>query len=286
MILNCKDIRDKEIEKIKKEEDLKGCKVEFIQVGENQASDVYVKNKIKLCEELGLEVIHTKFIGSISEDLLVEYIKNVNTNNKIHGVMVQLPLPDHINEEKIINSISPLKDIDGFTYINKGKLMVGDETGIIPCTPAGIMDIIDYIGEDVKGKEITIVGRSNIVGKPLAQLLINRGATVTVCNSSTPKNTLAKHIANSDIFISAIGQANYFDVGFFRTYLDCGMMTRIAVDVGINRDENGKLCGDISRNMYNEFEVITPVPGGVGIMTVLNVIKNTIKCYKLQRELK
>lgn len=285
MVLNCKEIREKEIEKIKREEDLTGCKVEFIQVGNNQASDVYVRNKIKLCEEVGIQVVHTRFDENIPECYLIEYILKVNKLDSIHGVMVQLPLPKHIDEEKVINSINPVKDLDGFTHVNKGKLMVGDETAMVACTPAGIMDILDYIGSDVKGKNITIVGRSNIVGKPLAQLLINRGATVTVCNSSTPKKVVATNIACSEIFISAIGIANYFNKEFFDEQLILGsesMLTKVAIDVGINRDENNKLCGDISKNLYDKFEVITPVPGGVGIMTVLNVIKNVIRCYKLQ----
>lgn len=285
MILNCKEIREKEIEKIKREEDLTGCKVEFIQVGDNQASDVYVRNKIKLCEEVGIQVIHTRFDENIPECYLVEYISKVNKSDSIHGVMVQLPLPKHIDEEKVINSINPVKDLDGFTHVNKGKLMVGDETAIVACTPAGIMDILDYIGEDVKGKNVVIVGRSNIVGKPLAQLLINKGATVTVCNSSTPKKVVATNIACSEIFISAIGIANYFNKEFFDEQLILGsesMLTKVAIDVGINRDENNKLCGDISKDLYDKFEIVTPVPGGVGIMTVLNVIKNIIRCYKIQ----
>lgn len=285
MILNCRDIRGKEIERIKMEEDLTGCKAVFVQVGENSASDIYVRNKINLCTEVGIDVKHIQFDESISEQELVNFIETINIDKSICGVMVQLPLPKHINEDTIINTISPTKDLDGFTHVNKGKLMVGDETAIVACTPAGIMDIIDYIGEDVKGKDVVIVGRSNIVGKPLAQLLINRGATVTVCNSSTPKPVLALNIACSDIFISAIGKANYFNKEFFNEmpfgteYAKMG----IAIDVGINRDENGKLCGDISRDLYDEFEVITPVPNGVGVMTVLNVIKNIIKCYKNQK---
>lgn len=285
MILNCKDIRGKEIERIKMEEDLTGCKAVFVQVGENPASDVYVRNKIKLCEEVGIDVKHIHFSEAISEQELVDFIVTMNLDDSIHGIMVQLPLPKHINEDRIINVISPLKDLDGFTHVNKGKLMVGDETAMVACTPAGIMDILDHIGEDVKGKNVVIVGRSNIVGKPLAQLLINRGATVTVCNSSTPKKVVATNIACSEIFISAIGIANYFNKEFFDEQLNLGsesMLAKVAIDVGINRDENNKLCGDISRDLYDKFEVITPVPGGVGIMTVLNVIKNIIRCYKLQ----
>ena len=286
MILNCKDIRGKEIERIKMEEDLTGCKAVFVQVGENPASDVYVRNKINLCTEVGIDVKHIHFSEAISEQELVDFIVTMNLDDSIHGIMVQLPLPKHINEDRIINVISPLKDLDGFTHVNKGKLMVGDETAMVACTPAGIMDILDHIGEDVKGKNVVIVGRSNIVGKPLAQLLINRGATVTVCNRSTSKYQLAGYLMSSDIFISAIGKANYFNKEFLQKHsylkLEEDFKYGIAIDVGINRDENGKLCGDISRDLYDKFEVITPVPGGVGIMTVLNVIKNIIRCYKLQ----
>ena len=281
MIINCKEIRDKEIAKIK-ETYKGGCKVAFIQVGKNEASNVYVRNKIKLCKEVGIEVEHIQFKEIISEGELINFIEFLNKQKEIHGIMVQLPLPRHIDEQAVINSIDAEKDIDGFTAINKGKLMIGDKDAIIPCTPKGIMTILEYQGIDLEGMNVVIVGRSNIAGKPLAQLMINKGATVTVCNSKTSKSYLIDSIYNSDIFISAIGQANYFNYNMLENYLG----HTIAIDVGINRDADGKLCGDIDKELYDEFKAVTSVPGGVGLITVLEVIKNSIECYKRHMEKK
>ena len=275
MIINCKEIREKEIAKIK-ETYKGGCKVAFIQVGDNPASNVYVRNKIKLCEEVGIEVEHIKLSYDIRPSVLERYIKLLNQDKDTHGIMVQLPLPPHLNEEAVINAIAPEKDIDGFTNVNKGKLMIGDKTAIIPCTPKGIMTILEHQGIDLNGKNVTIVGRSNIVGKPLAQLMINAGSTVTVCNSKTDRERLYHCISNSDVFISAIGQANYFTKDNFKCHT---LNHTIAIDVGINRDEEGKLCGDIDKELYEEFKDVTSVPGGVGIMTVLEVIRNSLECY-------
>ena len=276
MIINCKEIREKEIEKIK-ETYKGGCKVAFIQIGDNPASNVYVRNKIKLCEEVGIEVKHIQGDEETSEEALLYSIEKLNNDKNIHGIMVQLPLPAHIDEEQVINAIDPNKDIDGFTNINKGKLMIGDKSAIIPCTPKGIMTILEYKGIDLQGKNVVIVGRSNIVGKPLAQLMINEGATVTVCNSKTDRRKLINYISQSDIFISAIGIANYFNKKKFQYH---NLKSTIAIDVGINRDSEGKLCGDIDKKLYEEFEAVTSVPGGVGITTVLEVIKNSIECYR------
>lgn len=281
MIINCKEIRDKEIAKIK-ETYKGGCKVAFIQVGKNEASNVYVRNKIKLCREVGIEVEHIQFKEIISEGELINFIEFLNKQKEIHGIMVQLPLPRHIDEQAVINSIDAEKDIDGFTAINKGKLMIGDKDAIIPCTPKGIMTILEYQGIDLEGMNVVIVGRSNIVGKPLAQLMINKGATVTVCNSKTSKYLLKYLISTSDIFISAIGQANYFNCETLDVYLS----DTIAIDVGINRDNEGKLCGDIDKELYDEFKAVTSVPGGVGLITVLEVIRNSIECYKRHMEKK
>lgn len=281
MIINCKEIRDKEIAKIK-ETYKGGCKVAFIQVGKNEASNVYVRNKIKLCKEVGIEVEHIQFKEIISEGELINFIEFLNKQKEIHGIMVQLPLPRHIDEQAVINSIDADKDIDGFTAINKGKLMLDDESALISCTPKGIMTILEHQQIDLRGKNVVIVGRSNIVGKPLAQLMINAGVTVTVCNSRTDKRYLTDLIFNADIFISAIGQTNYFNEKFF---LDNSMLTEylcetIAIDVGINRDSEGKLCGDIDKELYDEFKAVTSVPGGVGLITVLEVIRNSIECYR------
>ena len=276
MIINCKEIREKEIEKIK-ETYKGGCKVAFIQIGDNPASNVYVRNKIKLCEEVGIEVKHIQGDEETSEEALLYSIEKLNNDKNIHGIMVQLPLPAHINEEQVINAIDPNKDIDGFTSANKGKLMIGDKTAILPCTPKGIMTVLEHQNIDLAGKNVVIVGRSNIVGKPLANLMINAGATVTVCNSKTDRRKLIYYISQSDIFISAIGIANYWNKKKFQYH---NLKSTIAIDVGINRDSEGKLCGDIDKKLYEEFEAVTSVPGGVGVMTVLEVIKNSIECYR------
>ena len=279
-IINCKEIREKELEKLK-EKDLSMCTVAFVQVGNNPASNVYVRNKIKLCEELGIEVIHYKLIEKIKEEDLLDVIDDLNNDDSITGIMVQLPLPDHIREEVVIDAIAPEKDIDGFTTVNKGKLMVGANDAIIPCTPKGILTILEHESVDLKGKNVVIVGRSNIVGKPLANLLINKGATVTVCNSNTSLYKIGYAIDTCDIFISAIGKANYWN-----SYRLDGSYLKdtIAIDVGINRDEEGKLCGDIDKSTYDMFKKVTSVPGGVGVMTVLEVIKNIVELYERNKD--
>ncbi len=278
-MIDCKKIREGIKEDLKKQ-DLSKIRGVFIQVGDNSASNVYVRNKCTLCNELGIKHTYLKLDENISEEEILNIIYKLNKTKCVTGIMVQLPLPKHISEKKVINSIDPSKDIDGFTNVNKGKLMIGDETGIIPCTPKGIMAILEYENINVEGKNVVIVGRSNIVGKPLAQLLINKGATVTVCNSKTDRRVLKQHIINSDIFVSAIGQSNYFDKDFFAECVVGDFSDIVAIDVGINRDENNKLCGDISKGIYGVFKNITPVPGGVGVMTVLELVRNLIKCGK------
>ncbi|MGL4573061.1 MAG: bifunctional 5,10-methylenetetrahydrofolate dehydrogenase/5,10-methenyltetrahydrofolate cyclohydrolase [Clostridium sp.] len=275
-LINCKAIRDKYIKNIKTM-NTEGGKVVFIQVGDNPASNTYVNNKLKLCKEVGIEAYHHKMFECTSEEDLLTTIEIFNKDKCVSGVMVQLPLPSHINENKVINAIDPAKDLDGFTDVNKGKLMINDESGIVPCTPAGIITMLEEENIDLNGKNVVIVGRSNIVGKPLSQLMINKGATVTVCNSRTDKKVLLNHIANADIFIPAIGQAEYFNEELLN---GIDLSKCIAVDVGINRNKDGKLCGDIARDMYSRFKAITPVPCGVGLLTQLYVVLNSIKCYK------
>lgn len=282
-IINCKAIRDKYIEDIKKK-DLKGCTVAFVQIGNNPASNIYVRNKIKLCEEVGINVEHHKFEEIISEKHILFFINELNNCKLINGIMVQLPLPKHIDENKIINSIDPNKDIDGFHIANKGKVVIDDKDGVIAATPKGIMTILKEEGIDLKGKNVVVVGRSNIVGKPLVSLLINAGATVTCCNSKTSIETLLDLITfNADVFISAIGQANYFNKKLFNKYgyfCETSLNCVIGIDVGINRDENGKLCGDIDKELYPYFKRITSVPGGVGLTTQLSVVSNIVELYE------
>lgn len=281
-IINCKAIRDKYIEEYK-QKDLTGCTVAFVQLGSISSSNIYVRNKKKLCEEVGIEVEHYHLSEDTKEEQLLATIDMLNKCSAITGIMVQLPLPSHIDENKVINAINPDKDIDGFHIHNKGKVVIGDESGIVAATPKGIMTILKEEEIDLKGKNVVIVGRSNIVGKPLVNLMINEGATVTCCNSKTDKELLALHAANSDVFISAIGQANYFNRDFFEQY---EMLDRryfrdtIAIDVGINRDEEGKLCGDIDRELYPYFKRITSVPGGVGLTTQLSVVSNIVELFE------
>ena len=280
-IINCKAIRDKYIEEIK-QKDLTGCTVAFVQVGENQASNVYVRNKKKLCEEVGIEVEHYHLSENTTEEQLLATIDMLNKCSVITGILVQLPLPSHIDENKVINAIDPNKDIDGFSDYHKGKLLNGDKDAMLPCTPKGIMTILKEEGIDLKGKNIVIVGRSNIVGKPLTAAMINEGATVTCCNSKTEREFLTDLIFSADIFISAIGKANYFKEKFF---LDNRMLPEyledtIAIDVGINKDENNKLCGDIDKELYPYFKKVTSVPGGVGVMTTLTVVSNIVELFE------
>lgn len=280
-IINCKAIRDKYIEEIK-QKDLTGCTVAFVQVGENQASNVYVRNKKKLCEEVGIEVEHYQLSENTTEEQLLATIDMLNRCSVITGILVQLPLPSHIDENKVINAIDPNKDIDGFSDYHKGKLLNGDKDAILPCTPKGIMTILKEEGIDLKGKNVVVVGRSNIVGKPLTAAMINDSATVTCCNSKTDREFLTDLIFSADIFISAIGKANYFNEKFF---LDNRMLPEyledtIAIDVGINKDENNKLCGDIDKELYPYFKKVTSVPGGVGLTTQMAVVSNIVELFE------
>lgn len=295
-IINCKAIRDKYIEEIK-QKDLTGCTVAFVQLGENPASNTYVRNKKKLCEEVGIEVELYHLSENITEEQLLATIDMLNKCSAITGVMVQLPLPKHIDENKVINAIDPNKDIDGFHVVNKGKVVIGDESGIIAATPKGIMTILKEEGIDLKGKNVVVVGRSNIVGKPLVSLLINEGCTVICCNSKTPMGYLKKYISDCDIFISAIGQANYWNLDKFNGTLEHRELLKkyapeeykdtfftgicpVAIDIGINRDENNKLCGDIDKELYPYFKKVTSVPGGVGVMTTLTVVSNIVELFE------
>ena len=275
-IINCKQIREDRIKELK-QKDLKGCTVAFVQVGDNPASNVYVKNKIKLCEEVGIEVEHYKLSENTTEEQLLTTIEMLNKCSIITGIMVQLPLPKHIDENKVINTIDPNKDIDGFHHMNKGKLMNGDEDAIIPCTPKGIMTILNKEGVDLKGKNVVVVGRSNIVGKPLVNLLINKGATVTCCNSKTSEGKMIVDIQDCDVLITAMDKPDYFNLNNLYGYC---LYDTIAIDVGIIRYEDGKLHGNISKSLYPYFKRVTSVPNGVGVTTVMSVIENIVELYE------
>lgn len=241
-----------------------------IMAGDNPASEIYVKNKIKACETAGIYSRTIKLDENVTEKDLIEEIEKLNKDDKIDGILVQLPLAAHIDELKIINAISPEKDVDGFHSVNLGKMIIGDKTGFLPCTPCGIMQLLDEYGIDPAGKDTVIIGRSNIVGKPAAILFIEKSATVQVCNTKT-KNIKEK-IRNADIVIAAAGVPNFIKGDDIKE-------GAVVIDVGINR-VNGKLCGDVDYEEVSEKAgYITPVPGGVGPMTIASLIKNTFKSY-------
>ena len=240
-------------------------------VGNNPASQVYVKNKIRACENVGFYSENIELDENISEKELLQEIDKLNKNNRIDGILVQLPLPAHINELKIIDSISPEKDVDGFHVSNIGKMVIGDETGFLSCTPYGIMQLLEEYKIEISGKDAVIIGRSNIVGKPMALMLIQKGATVQVCNSNT--KDLRKKLNEADIIIVAAGVPKLLKKEDVKE-------GAVVIDVGINRVD-GKICGDVDyEEVAEKTSYITPVPGGVGPMTIASLIKNTFKSYK------
>lgn len=240
-------------------------------VGENPASQVYVRNKTRACEKVGFYSETIKLEENISEDDLIKKIEELNEDDKIDGILVQLPLPKHIDELKVINSIKPEKDVDGFSNVNVGKMVIGDESGFLSCTPYGIMQLLEGYDIDVDGKDVVVVGRSNIVGKPMAMMLIQKGATVQVCNSRT--KDLSKKLKKADIIVVAVGVPRMIKA----TDVKEGV---VVIDVGINRVD-GKLCGDVDyEDVAQKASYITPVPGGVGPMTIASLIKNTFISYQ------
>ena len=246
-------------------------------VGDDPASRVYVNNKKKACEEVGFNSYEYALPAETTEAELLALVDKLNKDDKINGILVQLPVPKHINETAIINAISPDKDVDAFHPVNVGKIMIGDYA-FLPCTPAGVMELIDSTGVEIAGKSCVVIGRSNIVGKPMSMLLLHRSGTVTICHSKT-KN-LKEICANADILVAAVGRPNFVT----------GDMVKegaVVIDVGINRLENGKLCGDVN---YEEAEkkaaFITPVPGGVGPMTIAMLMKNTLTSAMIKNNIK
>jgi len=244
-------------------------------VGNNSASQTYVNNKTKTCERLGMYSVMVTLDENVSEDELLQNVAALNNDEKIHGILVQLPLPKHINEDRVISAISPLKDVDGFHPENVGKMMIGQQT-FIPCTPFGVMKLLEYSDIDVAGKHAVIIGRSNIVGKPMGQLLLQKDATVTYCHSKT--KDLRAMTKQADILVVALGRAKMIDASYIKD-------GAVVIDVGINRDENNKLCGDVDFESAKEVaSKITPVPGGVGPMTIAMLMENT--CLAAENTLK
>lgn len=252
----------------------KPCLVVII-VGENPASQVYVRNKVKAAAYTGMESKLIELPADITEAALLEQIAALNDDPLVDGILVQLPLPKHIDEEKVIDAIAREKDVDGFHPGNVAGLWLGKDC-IVPCTPAGIMRLIDSVGIELKGKQAVVVGRSNIVGKPVAKLLLDRHATVTIAHSRTAN--LAEVCRTADILVLAVGKAK----------LITGDMVKpgaVVIDVGMNRDEEGRLCGDVDfASAQPVASWITPVPGGVGPMTIAMLMKNTIECFLAREE--
>ncbi len=239
-------------------------------VGENPASQIYVQNKKLACEKVGIKSVSHELKEDVQEQELIQLINKLNSDKEIHGILVQLPLPAHIDENKIINAINPEKDVDGFHPLNIGKMMLGLKT-LLPCTPSGIIEILKRSSIQIEGKHVVMVGRSNIVGKPVAQLLLNKNATITICHSKT-KN-LKEITRQADILVVALGKAKFIKKDMIKDKV-------IIIDVGINRLENNKICGDVDfENVKNKASLITPVPGGVGPMTIAMLLKNTLEAY-------
>jgi methylenetetrahydrofolate dehydrogenase (NADP+)/methenyltetrahydrofolate cyclohydrolase len=237
-------------------------------VGDDPASQIYVRNKVKACAEAGLHSVLERYPASMTESELLARVRALNDDPAIHGILVQLPLPPHLAAQRVIESISPAKDVDGFHLASAGALMIG-QPGFRPCTPSGCMKMLESIGCEPRGKHAVIIGRSNIVGKPMAMLLLHASATVTICHSAT--RDLAHHTRQADILVAAVGRRNIVSAGMVKP-------GAIVIDVGMNRDDQGKLCGDVDFAGVREVAGwITPVPGGVGPMTITMLLVNTLE---------
>ncbi|MDX8291093.1 bifunctional methylenetetrahydrofolate dehydrogenase/methenyltetrahydrofolate cyclohydrolase FolD [Metabacillus indicus] len=259
-------------------EEVKGLKEQgitpgltIILVGDNPASLSYIKGKQKASEEIGVAFKLEHFSEKMTEEELLNVIETYNEDDSCHGILVQLPLPEHISEKAVIEKISPEKDVDGFHPLNVGQMMVGQDT-FLPCTPAGIVEMIKSAGIEISGKHVVVVGRSNIVGKPAGILLLNEHATVTYCHSRTPN--LKEMTRQADILIAAVGKANFITGDHLKE-------GAAVIDVGVNRLDTGKLCGDVVfEDAMNKASHITPVPGGVGPMTITMLAHNVVKSAK------
>ncbi|EAD3257311.1 bifunctional methylenetetrahydrofolate dehydrogenase/methenyltetrahydrofolate cyclohydrolase FolD [Listeria monocytogenes] len=267
-----KEIQEKvtrEVAELVKEGKKPGLAV--VLVGDNQASRTYVRNKQKRTEEAGMKSVLIELPENVTEEKLLSVVEELNEDKTIHGILVQLPLPEHISEEKVIDTISYDKDVDGFHPVNVGNLFIGKDS-FVPCTPAGIIELIKSTGTQIEGKRAVVIGRSNIVGKPVAQLLLNENATVTIAHSRT--KDLPQVAKEADILVVATGLAKFVK----KDYIKPGA---IVIDVGMDRDENNKLCGDVDfDDVVEKAGFITPVPGGVGPMTITMLLANTLKAAK------
>ena len=242
-------------------------------VGDNPASQVYVRNKHKACLEVGINSYEINLPAETTEEKLLSVIDELNFDSRVDGILVQLPLPKHIDEERVINRINPEKDVDAFSPSNVGRIMIGNYT-FLPCTPAGVMELLKHYNIAIEGKNCVVIGRSNIVGKPMAMLLLEKNGTVTVCHSRT--QNIVEICRSADIIVVAVGRAGFLTADMVKP-------GAVVIDVGINRGDDGKLCGDVA---FDEVEkvasYITPVPGGVGPMTITMLLKNTLSAAKNQ----
>lgn len=265
-----KDEVKKEVEELKTKGKVPSLAV--VLVGNDPASKVYVGNKKKACEYCGIKSLEYLLEESTSEQELLGLIDVLNKEPTVNGILVQLPLPSHINEQHIINAINPHKDVDAFHPVNVGKIMTGNPD-FLPCTPAGVMEILKKYNIETAGKDCVIIGRSNIVGKPMSMLMLAADSTVTVCHSKT--KDLKQKCKNADIIIAAVGRANFVTADMVKE-------GAVVIDVGINRTESGKLCGDVDfAEVSKKASYITPVPGGVGPMTIATLMKNTLSAFKI-----
>lgn len=270
------EIKDELKEKVAKlkEQGISIC-LAVIQVGNNPASTVYVGNKKKACAYVGIESLAYELPEETTEEELLALVRELNEKKEVHGILVQLPLPKHIDEDKVIKTIRPSKDVDGFHPQSVGALSIGQK-GFVSCTPAGIIELLKRSGIEIDGKECVIIGRSNIVGKPMALLLLRENGTVTVCHSHTAD--LKAVARRADILVVAIGKAKFVDAGYVKE-------GAVVIDVGMDRDENGKLCGDVDFEAVKEKAgAITPVPGGVGPMTIAMLMHNCVESAQMSQD--
>lgn len=283
--IDCKTIREKVLDEVREEVAMLSEKphLAVVIVGNDKASETYVRNKAKTCKQVGIESSVITIREDAPQFFLEAVIKQLNEDDSVHGILLQLPLPKGFNEQKAIDLISPNKDVDGLTIANAGLVALGRlDEAIVPCTPSGVLRMFDEIGYDLEGKTVTVVGRSNLFGKPMAQLCLSRNATVKMCHSRT--EGLGMQTKFQDVVISAIGKPKFLS----KMHL---VGNDVLVDVGINRDENGKLCGDIDIEdvlswKHSEIQYYTPVPGGIGQLTTAMLMKNVIRCCQKQKQAK
>ena len=266
----------KEVERLKALNYPNAIGLAVILVGDDPASQVYVRNKIKACDEVGIKSFLCKLPAESTFDEVAGTIRYLNENPDVSGMILQLPLPKHLDENSLLDLIDPEKDVDGCHYVQKGSLWTG-RASLVACTPYGVMKLLEYYDISLQGKNAVVIGRSNLVGKPLAQLLLDANCTVTICHSKT--QNLAEITSRADIVCVAIGKAKFLTSDMVKN-------GAVVIDVGMDRDENGKLCGDVDfDSVAPKCSFITPVPGGVGPMTVTMLLANTVKAYKAQNEI-